>query len=285
MLMAMEFLGRARVLAGGREVMLSRQCLSFLAYLALHRNIDHPREVLIEKFWADQDPARARSSLGSALCRLRKALTFDGMVGLELSPLGAPRLSSSIPIWADIWAFEAGLKPALAAPEGELQQAFANALAASLIHYKGDLLLGWYDDWILTERERLLMLCLRGHRRLMQHHVASGDFEAGLAAGLAVLRLEPLDEMVQQRVIELYALTGQRAAALRQYERLVALLKAELGVAPARETRALIDRIRDPYDRTGRLNYLNGSPPDRQPAASAIPTAATARPPRHGRDR
>jgi len=49
---------------------------------------------------------------------------------------------------------------------------------------------------------------------------------------------------VQQRVIRLYAETGQRAAALRQYKRLAALLKAELGVAPAHDTRALIDRIR-----------------------------------------
>jgi DNA-binding SARP family transcriptional activator len=216
--------------------------------LALHRDIDHPREILIETFWADQDPARARSSLGSALCRFRKALTFDGMVGLELSPLGDPRLSSSISIWADIWAFEAGLKPALAAAEGELQQELANGLVASLVHYKGDLLRGWYDDWILTERERLHLLFLRGHRRLMEHHIASGDLEAGLAAGQAALRLEPLHEMVQQRVIELYARTGQRGAALRQYKRLVALLKAELGVAPARETRALVDRIRDTYD-------------------------------------
>jgi DNA-binding SARP family transcriptional activator len=78
----------------------------------------------------------------------------------------------------------------------------------------------------------------------MEHYIACGDFEAALATGQELLRLEPLDEMVQQRVIELYAATGQRAAALRQYKRLAALLKSELGVAPARETRALIDRIR-----------------------------------------
>jgi DNA-binding SARP family transcriptional activator len=244
MLVGVEFLGRARVLANGCELVLSRQCLSFLAYLALHRDIDHPREVLIEKFWAGQEPARARSSLGSALCRLRRTLNFNGSSYLELSPRGEPRLSSSAPMWFDIVAFEAAIRPALAAPEGQLERELADGLSTGLAHYKGDLLLGWYDEWVLAERERLRMLCLRGHRRLMEHNAASGDFENALAAGEAALRMEPLQEIVQQRVIELYALSGQRRAALRQYERLAALLKAELGVTPTRETRALIDRIR-----------------------------------------
>ena len=250
MLFEMEFLGRARVLADGRELILSRKCLSLLAYLALHRDIDHPRDVLIEKFWADREPTQARSNLGSALCRLRKVLTFGGTTPLELSPLGEPRLASSAPISADIWAFESGVESALAAPQGALAQAQATSLGVSLLRYKGDLLLGWYDDWILVERERLHMLRLRSLRRLMEHHIASGDFESGLATGQAALRLEPLDEGVQQRVIELYAQIGQRAGALRQYERLASLLKVELGVAPSRETKALIDRIRNEGMRT-----------------------------------
>jgi len=50
--------------------------------------------------------------------------------------------------------------------------------------------------------------------------------------------------LVQQRVIELYYLSGQRAAAIRQYNQLAKLLKDELGVAPSNITRGLIDRIR-----------------------------------------
>ena len=48
----------------------------------------------------------------------------------------------------------------------------------------------------------------------------------------------------QQRVIELYHASGQRAAAIRQYERLTELLKSELGIAPSKNTRALVDGIR-----------------------------------------
>jgi DNA-binding SARP family transcriptional activator len=79
---------------------------------------------------------------------------------------------------------------------------------------------------------------------LMEHYAAVGDVENALAAGQSALRIEPLQELVQQRVIELYHASGQRAAAIRQYERLTELLKSELGIVPSKHTRALIEVIR-----------------------------------------
>jgi DNA-binding SARP family transcriptional activator len=70
------------------------------------------------------------------------------------------------------------------------------------------------------------------------------DVENALAAGHAALRIGPLQELIQQRVIELYRASGQHAAAIRQYERLTALLRSELGIAPSKNTRALVDGIR-----------------------------------------
>lgn len=217
--------------------------MSFLAYLALHRGIDHPREILLERFWADQEPARARSSLGSALSRLRKILQLDGVSCIEVSSRGEPRISPSAPICFDVDAFEAGIVPTLASQNSPIEPARALGLAASLGYYRGDLLLGWYDDWVLVERERLRMLCLRGYRRLLEHHAALGEFEPALTAGRAALAIEPLQETVVQRVIELYGASGQRIEALRQYQRLAVLLRTDLEVEPAKETRMLIQRV------------------------------------------
>jgi DNA-binding SARP family transcriptional activator len=244
MQVSVEFLGRTRVSSCGRELALSRQSISFLAYLVLYRELDHPREVMIEHFWSSHEPARARSCLGTALSRLRKGINVEGQDWLELSARGEPRISLSAPIWYDVVAFETGIAPALATRPGELETSLLENLLAALAHYRGDLLLGWYDNWVLTERERLRLLCLRAYRRLMDHYAAVGDVENALAAGQSALRIEPLQELVQQRVIELYHASGQRAAAIRQYERLAELLKGELGIAPSRNTRALIDGIR-----------------------------------------
>jgi DNA-binding SARP family transcriptional activator len=151
---------------------------------------------------------------------------------------------ASAPIWVDIVDFEAGVLPALASTAGQLDDLRAEMLIGALRHYRGDLLLGWYDDWVLTERERLRILCLRGYRRLMEHYAAAGGIDNALAAGLAAVRIEPLQEQVQQRVLELYLLSGQRIEAIRHYERFTRLLKSELAIAPARSTRELIERIK-----------------------------------------
>ncbi|MBN8992451.1 MAG: hypothetical protein J0H42_29790 [Rhizobiales bacterium] len=244
MQVSVEFLGRTRVSAGEREIALSRQNISFLAYLVLFREIDHPREVLIEQFWSSNEPSRAKSCLGTALSRLRNALKVDGASWLEFSPRGEPRISPLAPIWFDIVAFEKDISPAFTAPPGALEPSLVRRLSAALGHYRGDLLLGWYDNWVLIERERLRLLCLRGHRRLMEHYAAIGDVESAIASGLSALRIEPLQELVQQQVIAFYFASGQRVAAMRQYERLVQLLKDELGIAPSRAIRDLVERIR-----------------------------------------
>ena len=77
----------------------------------------------------------------------------------------------------------------------------------------------------------------------MDHYSAVGELDAAVDAGQASLRIEPLQERVQQRVIELYLESGQRVAAVRQYEKLTMLLKAELGISPSHAVTALIDRI------------------------------------------
>ncbi|MBC2802365.1 MULTISPECIES: AfsR/SARP family transcriptional regulator [Rhizobium] len=224
--------------------MLSRQNISFLAYLVLFREVDLPREVLIEQFWSSCDPARAKACLGTALSRLKNTLQINGMSWIQVSQRGEPRISPAAPVWFDIVAFENGINSALSAPTGKLETPIVDGLKTALGHYRGDLLLGWYDNWVLTERERLRLLCLRGYRRLMDHYSAVDDLDSALEAGLSSLRIESLQELVQQRVIELYAASGQRVSAIRQYERLAQLLKNELGIAPSKATRSLVESIK-----------------------------------------
>ncbi|MER9059894.1 BTAD domain-containing putative transcriptional regulator [Mesorhizobium sp. M0698] len=224
--------------------MLSRQNISFLAYLVLFREVDLPREVLIEQFWSSCDPARAKACLGTALSRLKNTLQINGMSWIQVSQRGEPRISPAAPVWFDIVAFENGINSSLSARTGKLETPIVDGLKTALGHYRGDLLLGWYDNWVLTERERLRLLCLRGYRRLMDHYSAVDDLDSALEAGLSSLRIESLQELVQQRVIELYAASGQRVGAIRQYERLAQLLKNELGIAPSKATRSLVESIK-----------------------------------------
>ena len=50
-------------------------------------------------------------------------------------------------------------------------------------------------------------------------------------------------ETAQRELIRSYARQGERAQALRQYQNLVELLRAELHSPPAKETSALYERV------------------------------------------
>src|SRR5690606_31632181 len=87
------------------------------------------------------------------------------------------------------------------------------------------------------------------------------------------LALDPLLEAPHRALMRLYARTGQRNAALRQYQACVRLLAEELNVEPAEETTALYERIRQgqeyvPSSPTGPENGTPPAEPSHEPSAS-----------------
>jgi DNA-binding SARP family transcriptional activator len=96
-----------------------------------------------------------------------------------------------------------------------------------------DLLVGWYEDWVLLERERLRQLRLHALEALSGQLLAAGDFASAVEAGLAAVAIEPLRESAHRAVIRAHLAEGNRAEALRQYDELRRLLRAELRVEPS----------------------------------------------------
>ena len=134
----------------------------------------------------------------------------------------------------DVAAFEEAV--AAASPEG-----FARA--ASL--YQGDLLAGLpvaeppFEEWLLTQRERLRELAVEALARLLAHQRASGRPEAAVQTAVQLAALDPLQEAVHRTLMRLYVELGRRGAALRQYQHCVTVLRRDLGVEPEEETKQL----------------------------------------------
>ena len=116
--------------------------------------------------------------------------------------------------------------------------------------YKGDFLEGFYvrdapafEEWVLPERERLRQKMLQALYRLAAHYTARGHYARGIEYTTRLLTLEPWHEEVHQQMMLLLALSGQRSAALNQFEVCRRLLADELGVQPNRDTVDLHHRI------------------------------------------
>jgi DNA-binding SARP family transcriptional activator len=237
-------LGTPRFLRGEKqsEVRLSRLLQSLLAYLLLHRQGHQSREVLAGVFWGELDDDHSRSCLTTAIWRLRKAFGFAEVRGEGAFISSGARgigLEHYEPYWLDVDVFETQAARALRQPMEAAAPREIEELESVLTLYRGDLLDGFYEDWVLSERERLRLTYESCLSYLMLYYSSHGLWKASLSAGERLLQQDPLQEDVQQEVMRLYSRVGQRPRALRQYNVFRELLYKELGVQPAQDTESL----------------------------------------------
>ncbi len=211
-----------------------------LCYLLLYRERRHPRALLIDTFWPDRDEHSARRCLSTTLWRLRRTLGDEASSSPLLSTEGdSIGFRAGSPIWLDVAAFE---QAAQATAQVRGQDLSPQQAAVAL--YRGDLMEGAYDDWCLIERERLASLHLQMLGKLMGFCRRHRQLPEAIAYGQRVLAIDPLRETVHRDLMRLYCETGDRAAAIRQFERCRALLAQEMGIEPMQETLDLYAEIR-----------------------------------------
>lgn len=222
------------------------QIKGLLAYLLLFRHRFHTREVLAGLFWGDQSEDRARKCLSTALWRLRKVLEPDGIrrgTYLVTTSRGEVGFKRDSDYRLDVASFKNHSSNSLAKPAHVLTTAEVCGLENALALYTGELLEGFYDEWVLTEREHLRSLYMASQAHLMQYYRYHGAYNMSLVCGHKILDLDPLREEIQRELMRLYYFNGQRALALRQYENCRKVLAEELSVEPMEETRLLYAQI------------------------------------------
>jgi DNA-binding SARP family transcriptional activator len=108
------------------------------------------------------------------------------------------------------------------------------------------LLPGWYDDWVMFERDRLQQLRLHALERAAAVLLRRRDVDLALQTALEAVRAEPLRETSNAVLISVYLAEGNVIDALRQYDVFRSLIGVELGLVPSpRLVRLLPGRSRD----------------------------------------
>ena len=206
-----------------------------MAYLALHE--PQHRDVLGSLLWPDQDAAHARGALRRTLSAVKKSVPDEAIVATR--DLVGVKPGS---LWVDVSEF----REAVSADEADL-----DALRRAAVLYHDDFLAGFalrgtpeFDDWVAIERENLRRDAIRCLARLGNRTVEGGAVDEGLVHLRRWVALDPLDETAHRTLIQTYLASGDRSAALRQYEECVRVLDEELAVAPLDETTALYESIR-----------------------------------------
>ena len=187
-----------------------------------------PREEVAAVLWPEAASDRASGSLRTALWRLRSVHPH-----LVLCDGDSARLHPDVQVDVDelvedVRRLDAGeLPPRLrAVPRYVLD---------------GDLAVGWYDDWVLLERERVRQLRLHALEALALALADEGRFCLALEAALAAVRCEPLRESAHRVVVAVHLREGNRSEALRHMQAYRVLLDRELGVLPSPALLSLLD--------------------------------------------
>jgi DNA-binding SARP family transcriptional activator len=222
-------LGAPHLIVAGKTLpfVAPPRTLPLLALLALAR-APLARERVAAALWPDADDATARGNVRRHLYQLAKALP----------PAPVPYISAS----GTTLSWNAASCEVDAVRFEQLLDAAKWDDALSL--YRGDLLPGYDDEWLIAERERLHERFLGAALEALRAARAKADFRAVLALGQRILAVDAWHEDAFRAVLAAKYELGDRAGALAEYDAFVVRLEAELGVEPTPETAALAEIIR-----------------------------------------
>jgi DNA-binding SARP family transcriptional activator/tetratricopeptide (TPR) repeat protein len=267
-------LGPPNVEWAGRAVVIPRRQARALLYRLAARLQPVPREHLCYLFWSDTDESTARRNLSRLLTHLRRALATPKVLVTSGDHVGLDPRS----VWSDTAAFER-----LCAPQGSCRQATVprhssgQVLQRAVDLCRGLFLAGFslpdspeFETWVTLERETWEHLYLEALAALIEDRTVSGECAAAIAYARRYLATDDLAEDIHCRLIELYAATGDRSAALRQFEHCVAVLERELGVSPLPETQAAYRVVLAGETRFFPRNLVSGAPVTK-PAWATLP--------------
>lgn len=245
----------------------SRKALALLCYLAEQKR-PVSRTQLIHLFWSDKEERRGRANLSRVLHN-NMALLPGCFVTLRDTVEFKPQGTTFVDAYAFLELSKGAHLPALLEAES---------------HYRGDfmgdmLLKGCpdFDAWLATEQELWHQRVASLLHTLIAKYRNDGNYEQGLKFAERLLRLEPWREEAHREMMLMLALSGQRTAALAQYEKCCDILIEELGVNPSAETTALYYRIcngkvRSQAGQNSGVNYIPASVKQIQP--TRLPVAA-----------
>ncbi len=215
----------------------SNKARALLCYLAVTGQT-HFRASLLGLLWGEMPETEAKANLRTTLSNLRK------LVGdhLDITRQTAA-FNQTEPHWLDVNALIQGADLDCEIPELETVAAL----------YHGDFLAGFqvkeayaFEEWVLMQRERFREIAIQLLHTIVTHYTTQGprSYQTAITYIRRLLELEPWREEAHRQLMLVLARTGQRSAALAQYQTCQRLLKDELEIEPMPETQKLYQRIR-----------------------------------------
>jgi predicted ATPase/DNA-binding SARP family transcriptional activator len=209
----------------------TRKGLQVLALLAMRPSTEVQREWLAETLWPDSEVEQSAYNLRRSLSDLRSALGSFGNV-ITAPSFHTLRLEASDNVSIDLTRFEALCR---------LND--QKALREAMDLYRGSLLEGWSDEWLLSARSACEQDCLRALGHLAAAAERRQDWTEAEYWLKRIVTIDAFDEPAYRRLMEVLGHAGNFAAATLVYRELRVLLRSEINSDPAAETTGLFETL------------------------------------------
>jgi DNA-binding SARP family transcriptional activator len=210
----------------GRLLQLPHSVRRLVAFLGIRGHSS--RTEIAATLWPAVPGPKAQASLRTALWRLHRFTASQVVTGRKTLALVAT-------VDVDVQTFVTTVRRIVNDGDSPLDRSTTPALPAF-----GELLPGWYEDWVLIERERLSQLQIRALEAIADRLTATGHYADAIEAALAAVRLEPLRESATRALIVAHLAENNIVEAVRCLDTFRDNLATELGVRPTLELELLV---------------------------------------------
>jgi DNA-binding SARP family transcriptional activator/TolB-like protein len=256
----------ARTRSGDSVLPTGRKTRALLAIVALSVSRSVSRDRLAELLWSDRSQRQSRASLRQEVLRLREALAAAANEVLITSPDHLAIRPGAV--WVDV------AEVMSATPDNPASLSLLDgSLLEDLNHINASV-----DRWLVVERDRL-----RDHARSVAEAVLRAQVEPAkiITASTQLLAIDRADEFAWRALMRAHADLGDRANAIRIYDRCRTTLIQLFDVAPSTETQKLLVEIRGPSGSRSPARppaATHATVPAWLPGAPPTPPAVTAEP-------
>ena len=238
--LSIQLLGGFNLTYNDQEIKTLRaeRLVLLLSYILLHADKPLPRKQLAFTFWADTTEEQSRTNLRNLFHHLRKAFPeIDSFLEIEGQTI---QWKSNAAIELDTTKFKTALAEAKIAKNDSIR---VDHLKVAVNSYRGELLPGYYEDWVLTHREEIHQAYLAALSQLAKLLEDSRQYEEAIEFTNRLIRSEPLNESAYHLAMRLHALNDDRAGALQAYHTCVTVMQRELDMEPSEEIKILYEQL------------------------------------------
>ncbi len=209
-----------------------------LVYLLVNRGQAVNRSNMAFIFWPDSNETQALANLRNLWFHLRRILPdLETFIKADRASL---QWQNDAPFLCDAVVFEDAIDHSQSA---SFHFAKLDLLDKAVKAYRGELLPGHYEDWLLSERKRLGQLYGQALSELAALLEANRQYPQAIRYARALIQHDPLHEPAYAHLMRLQASMDDRAAALHTYHTCASLLEREIGVEPGVRVKELYQRL------------------------------------------